>query len=124
MRLMFQSLLADRFKMVAHRVTNDVGRLRADRCKNLGPLCFSNLRPRPSLAARCPQPDVGLTSIRVSRIEGGVTAKVIATSRYERAARRLLADAERSAMELAIATDPEAHPVVPGNRNLPIGEAG
>ena len=43
-----------------------------------------------------------------------VRARVFATSRYERVARRLLADAEIAAMESAIAADPEAHPVVPG----------
>jgi hypothetical protein len=37
-----------------------------------------------------------------------------ATSRYEREATRLLAEAEIAAMESAIAADPEAHPIVPG----------
>ena len=41
-------------------------------------------------------------------------ATVFATSRYEREAKRLLADVDIETMEAAIAADPEAHPVVPG----------
>jgi len=43
-----------------------------------------------------------------------VRARVFATSRYEREAKRLLAEAEIATMESAIAADPEAHPVVRG----------
>lgn len=43
-----------------------------------------------------------------------VRARVFATSRYEREAKRLLAEAEIATMESAIAADPESHPVVPG----------
>ncbi len=43
-----------------------------------------------------------------------VRARVFATSRYEREAKRLLAEAEIAAMENAIAADPESNPVVPG----------
>ena len=41
-------------------------------------------------------------------------ATVIAVAKYEREVKRLLAESERSAMEEAIAADPEAHPVIPG----------
>ena len=44
----------------------------------------------------------------------GMRATVFATSRYEREAKRLLADVDIETMEAAIAADPEAHPVVPG----------
>ena len=40
--------------------------------------------------------------------------RVFATSRYEREVRRLLAEPEQAALQLAIAADPEAHPIVPG----------
>jgi hypothetical protein len=40
--------------------------------------------------------------------------RVIATPRYERDAKRLLRAEEQAAMELAIISDPDAHPVVPG----------
>jgi mRNA-degrading endonuclease RelE of RelBE toxin-antitoxin system len=40
--------------------------------------------------------------------------KVIATPRYEKDAKRLLKAEEKTAMELAIISDPQAHPVVPG----------
>jgi hypothetical protein len=43
-----------------------------------------------------------------------VRVRVFATSRYEREAKRLLAEAEIATMENAIAADPESHPVVPG----------
>jgi mRNA-degrading endonuclease RelE of RelBE toxin-antitoxin system len=42
-----------------------------------------------------------------------VRATVIATTRYEKEARRLLSEDERDAMQKAIAAGPEAHPVVP-----------
>ena len=40
--------------------------------------------------------------------------RVVATSRYEREAQRLLTAEERSRMEESIASDPAAHPVVAG----------
>ena len=40
--------------------------------------------------------------------------RVFATSRYEKEVRRLLAEPEQAALQLAIAADPEAHPIVPG----------
>ena len=40
--------------------------------------------------------------------------RVFATSRYEKEVRRLLAEPEQAAMQLAIAADPAAHPVIPG----------
>jgi hypothetical protein len=43
-----------------------------------------------------------------------VKVRVFATSRYEREVRRLLTEREQAALQLAIAADPEAHPVVPG----------
>jgi hypothetical protein len=43
-----------------------------------------------------------------------VKVRVFATSRYEKEVRRLLAESEQAAMQLAIAADAEAHPVVPG----------
>ena len=43
-----------------------------------------------------------------------MNAVVFATKRYEREAKRLLADVEIETMEASIAADPEAHPVVPG----------
>ena len=56
---------------------------------------------------------LSLTPIRIFRIQGDVRATVIATTRYEKEARRLLSEDERDAMQKAIAADPEAHPVVP-----------
>jgi hypothetical protein len=47
-----------------------------------------------------------------------VRVKVFATSRYEREAKRLLVGAEITAMESAIAADPDAHPVVPGTAGV------
>jgi hypothetical protein len=41
-------------------------------------------------------------------------ATVFATSRYQRGARRLLAEDERAALRDAIASNPELHPVIPG----------
>ncbi|MEO8367878.1 MAG: type II toxin-antitoxin system RelE/ParE family toxin [Candidatus Solibacter sp.] len=41
-------------------------------------------------------------------------ARVFATRRYEREAKRLLSTAEIANMENAIAADPESHPVIPG----------
>ncbi|MGO9256084.1 MAG: type II toxin-antitoxin system RelE/ParE family toxin [Bryobacteraceae bacterium] len=41
-------------------------------------------------------------------------ATVIATSRYQRGARRLLAEDERAALRDAIASNPELYPVIPG----------
>jgi mRNA-degrading endonuclease RelE of RelBE toxin-antitoxin system len=41
-------------------------------------------------------------------------AVVIATPKYERQVVRLLAESERAAMEDAISSNPEGHPVVPG----------
>src|ERR1035438_10401797 len=41
-------------------------------------------------------------------------ATVFATSRYEREAKRLLADVDIEPREAAMPADPEAHPVVPG----------
>lgn len=41
-------------------------------------------------------------------------AAVFATKGYEREARRLLTQVEIASMEASIASDPEAHPVVPG----------
>ena len=55
-----------------------------------------------------------MTSVRDSRIVTMVKVRVFATSRYEKEVRRLLAESEQAAMQLAIAADPEAHPVVPG----------
>jgi hypothetical protein len=43
-----------------------------------------------------------------------VKVRVFATSRYEREVRRLLTEREQAALQLAIAADPEAHPIVPG----------
>jgi hypothetical protein len=43
-----------------------------------------------------------------------VKVRVFATSRYEKEVRRLLAEPEQAAMQLAIAADPAAHPVIPG----------
>ena len=43
-----------------------------------------------------------------------MNVRVLATSRYEREVRRLLTESEQAAMQLAIAADPEAHPIVPG----------
>lgn len=43
-----------------------------------------------------------------------VKVRVFATSRYAREVRRLLGESEQAAMQLAIAADPEAHPIVPG----------
>jgi hypothetical protein len=43
-----------------------------------------------------------------------VRVRVFATSRYEKEVRRLLAEPEQAAMQLAIAADPTAHPIVPG----------
>jgi mRNA-degrading endonuclease RelE of RelBE toxin-antitoxin system len=43
-----------------------------------------------------------------------VKVRVFATSRYEKEVRRLLAEPEQAALQLAIAADPEAHPIVPG----------
>ncbi|MGB9457936.1 MAG: hypothetical protein WCB12_17940 [Bryobacteraceae bacterium] len=40
--------------------------------------------------------------------------RLFATSRYEKEVRRLLAEPEQAAMQLAIAADPGANPVVPG----------
>lgn len=40
--------------------------------------------------------------------------RLFASSRYEREVRRLLAEAEQAAMQLAIAADPAAYPVIPG----------
>lgn len=40
--------------------------------------------------------------------------RVFATSRYEKEVRRLLAEPEQAAMQLAIAADPAAYPVIPG----------
>ena len=40
--------------------------------------------------------------------------RVFATSRYEKEVRRLLAEPEQAALQLAIAADPETHPIVPG----------
>jgi mRNA-degrading endonuclease RelE of RelBE toxin-antitoxin system len=39
---------------------------------------------------------------------------IIATSRYERNAKRLLGQKERAALQDAIAANPELHPIVPG----------
>jgi mRNA-degrading endonuclease RelE of RelBE toxin-antitoxin system len=41
-------------------------------------------------------------------------ATVFATSRYERDAKRLLTQQERSMLRDAIASNPERHPVIPG----------
>jgi hypothetical protein len=43
-----------------------------------------------------------------------VKADVLTTSRYERDARRLLTETEKTAMQESISANPEAHPVVPG----------
>jgi mRNA-degrading endonuclease RelE of RelBE toxin-antitoxin system len=43
-----------------------------------------------------------------------VKVRVFATSGYEKEVRRLLAEPEQTALQLAIAADPEAHPMVPG----------
>jgi hypothetical protein len=43
-----------------------------------------------------------------------VRVRVFATSRYEKEVRRLFAESEQAAMQLAIAADPEAHLVVAG----------
>ncbi len=43
-----------------------------------------------------------------------VSATIIATSRYERQARRWLTEEEKLALEDSIAGAPEAHPIVPG----------
>src|SRR5882672_11246391 len=44
--------------------------------------------------------------------------RLIATARYERLAKRLLKSHEQAAMELAIADDPEAHPVIGGTGGI------
>lgn len=43
-----------------------------------------------------------------------MTVRLFATSRYEKEVRRLLDEPEQAALQLAIAADPEAHPIVPG----------
>ena len=40
--------------------------------------------------------------------------RVFATSGYEKEVRRLLAEPKQTALQIAIAADPEAHPMVPG----------
>ena len=40
--------------------------------------------------------------------------RVFVTSRYEWEVRRLLTERGQAALQLAIAADPEAHPIVPG----------
>jgi mRNA-degrading endonuclease RelE of RelBE toxin-antitoxin system len=47
-----------------------------------------------------------------------VKAAVLTTSRYERDARRLLTEAEKTALQEAISENPEAHPVAPGTGGL------
>jgi hypothetical protein len=47
-----------------------------------------------------------------------VSATVHYTSRYERSVAKLLTPAERTAMELAIAEDPESYPVIPGSSGV------
>ena len=44
--------------------------------------------------------------------------RVIATARYERNAKRLLTSDEQTAMEQAIADNPQAHPVIPGTGGI------
>ena len=43
---------------------------------------------------------------------------IVATSRYDAEAARLLSRDDQDAMELAIALSPEAHPVVPGLKGV------
>jgi mRNA-degrading endonuclease RelE of RelBE toxin-antitoxin system len=45
---------------------------------------------------------------------GFVKVRVFGTSRYEREVRRLLSEPEQTSMQLSIASDPEAHPIIPG----------
>jgi hypothetical protein len=44
--------------------------------------------------------------------------QIVATTTYERAARKLLAASERNAMERSIAADPLAAPVIPGSGGI------
>ena len=44
--------------------------------------------------------------------------RIITTSRYERAIRRLMSEEDRRAMEAAIVADPGAAPVIPGTGGL------
>jgi hypothetical protein len=43
-----------------------------------------------------------------------VRVRIFATSRYQREAKRLLAETEITSMESAIAADPDSHPIIPG----------
>ncbi len=44
--------------------------------------------------------------------------QIVATTTYERAARKLLAVSERDAMERSIAADPLAAPIIPGSGGI------
>lgn len=44
--------------------------------------------------------------------------RIITTSRYERAIRKLMSEADRRAMETVIVADPGAAPVIPGTGGL------